>query len=282
VHPELIHLGPWPLRSYGVALVLSFLLGTVLARHRARQLGLDPRLVAPLALLCVAATLVGARLLYVVTNLDEFAAQPLDVVRIYRDGRFWLDGLAMNGGVIACLLAMACFLRARRQPVLRMLDAIAPSFALGLLLTRIGCFLNGCCFGVATTLPWGVIFPAGSPAGAFQRLGGAAPPPVHPTQLYASGSGLAILFIALWLERRPSYFPGRTCFTVLLLYSAARFAEELVRHQGDAAAPWLALSYNQWITAAGALASAGALAWLSRRRPGKITANPGSSPGSPR
>lgn len=265
MYPELIRLGGWPLRSYGVALAISFLLGALLARERARRSGLKHELVAPIGVLCVFATFVGARLLYAVTNWREMAGDPISLVRIYRDGKLWLDGLAMNGGVVACLLAMMCFLRARGQPVLPMLDAIAPSFALGLHLTRIGCFLNGCCFGVTTTLPWGLIFPPGCPAGVFQRQGFHDPVPVHPTQLYASANGLAILLIVLGLERQAGRFPGRTCFSVLFLYCVARFAEEALRHHGDAITPWLGLSYNQWITAVGALASLGALVWLGSR-----------------
>jgi len=87
----------------------------------------------------------------------------------------------MLGGVVMAVLTIVAFCRFKKISILRFFDAAAPSLALGLALSRIGCFFNGCCFGKPGSLPWCVAFPDNSPAGAFlpdQRL--------HPTQIYSS------------------------------------------------------------------------------------------------
>jgi phosphatidylglycerol:prolipoprotein diacylglycerol transferase len=104
-----------------------------------------------------------------------------------------------------------------------MADIMAPSLALGLFLTRIGCFLNGCCYGKPTDLPWGVTFP---PEAFGGRLFGETP--LHPAQLYSSLAGLLILLLLLLYDRRPRA-EGQVFSLYLILAGLARFLLDFVR-----------------------------------------------------
>jgi phosphatidylglycerol:prolipoprotein diacylglycerol transferase len=98
--------------------------------------------------------------------------------------------------------------------------------------TRIGCFLNGCCFGTPTCSPFGLVFPSNSPAGAT-FLG----QPIHPTQLYSSAAGFLLFFFALWLEKR-KLRPGVLAAILLIVYSLFRFGIDFVRYYEDSANLW--------------------------------------------
>jgi phosphatidylglycerol:prolipoprotein diacylglycerol transferase len=125
-------------------------------------------------------------------------------------------------------------------------DAIAPSMALGLGLTRIGCFLAGCCFGTPTDLPWGVKFPPESHAGSYYPAEA-----LHPAQLYDSLIGFALFGFLLFLDRKP--LPkGALLLVLLLVTSASRFFLDLVRTYDRSAYPIasLPLTLNQLVTLA--------------------------------
>jgi phosphatidylglycerol:prolipoprotein diacylglycerol transferase len=120
---------------------------------------------------------------------------------------------------------------------------------LGLGLTRIGCFLAGCCHGARTDLPWGVRFPAGSPASRVFGDMASPSPPVHPTQLYESALGFGLLALALWLLPRRR-FSGQVFLLVTGLYAVARFFLEFIRADDDRGTVWGLLSTSQFISLA--------------------------------
>lgn len=218
--PVLFRIGSLPINSYGVALALSFLLGVKLAASRARKLGIPPSDVADLAVWVMIGAIAGSRLFYVATHVSEFSGRWLDTIAIWKG----LYGLSMLGGVIAAVAIGIVAVRRRRWPLWSLADACIPAFALGILITRIGCFLNGCCFGSETSCPLGVSFPEGSlPWTAY----GAAR--LHPTQLYGSLKGLYLLVVVLLADRRP-HFPGFSFCLFMSLYGASRFGLEEFRH----------------------------------------------------
>jgi len=102
-------------------------------------------------------------------------------------------------------------------------DALTPSFALGTIFGRAGCFLNGCCYGVPTTLPWGVTFPSDSFAGL--EFGNAQ---IHPSQLYLALAGL-VLFGVVWALRKRMSLPGALFWTFLFLFALARIPLDMTR-----------------------------------------------------
>ena len=221
MHPDLFHLGSLPIKSYGVMLAISFLLGLKLAQRRAGRIGVEPAKMADLAIVIMVAAIVGSRLFYVLTHIEQYRGNWLDAVA------FWngLYGLSMLGGVVLAVVCGFLVMLYRRWPIWKLADAVIPSFALGIFLTRIGCYLNGCCFGLPTESCVGVCFPAGSLPS--QALGW--PHSIHPAQLYLSLAGLYILAITLWSDRR-RHFPGFIFSLFLALYGATRFGGEELRY----------------------------------------------------
>jgi phosphatidylglycerol:prolipoprotein diacylglycerol transferase len=266
--PVLLERGPFQVRAYGVALTASFVIGMLLAWRRAQREGIEPYKITRVGLVIVLATVIGARLAHLLLNPNEFGTGRFGALD--KDGvdGAGLTGLAMNGGVIASVLCVVIYTKLFHMPTWRTLDILAPCLALGLFLTRIGCFLNGCCYGQPTDLPWGVVFPDSCPAGAFQRLEGSAPRTLHPTQLYSAVFGLLILVIMLVLERKYKRFDGFTVCLLFLLYPTARFAVEFLRHCTDEIGPVYGLTANQFVCLAlfaGGLSSLLFLARKSRR-----------------
>jgi phosphatidylglycerol---prolipoprotein diacylglyceryl transferase len=217
MHPTIVDIGPLPLHSYGLLLALSFFFGILLAAKRAPSRGLHPDLVYDTSLVIVFAAIIGARILYVLFHMQDMHSW-VDVVAV------WGGGLTMYGGVLGALAASWFYLRRRHVPFLRMADVVAPSLGLGLGLTRVGCFLNGCCYGKPTTSIFGVHFPPDSfVSGLF---GGAA---VHPTQLYSSLTGFAIMAILLLVDRR-RLPEGRLFALWLVMDAAGRFVLDFFRY----------------------------------------------------
>jgi len=156
-----------PIRGYGVMFLLGVVAGTILAAWRAWQRGLDPDLIFSLAFWLFVPGIIGARMFYVIEYWAEYQRQDLgamvgDILNISE------GGLVAYGGLIGATLGLVGFVWKRRLPVLATFDLCAPSFMLGLAFGRIGCLLNGCCFGGPCDLPWKVAFPFNSPPHVHQ------------------------------------------------------------------------------------------------------------------
>jgi phosphatidylglycerol---prolipoprotein diacylglyceryl transferase len=242
MHPILFQVGPFEIRSYGVMLAVSFVVGTWLARRRARAAGLGRLLGMELYLFIAVASLVGSRLQFIAENLSRYSLDRADALRT------WQGGLSMQFGVILAILVVAVYVRHVGAPFAQTADLLAPSVALGECLTRIGCFMNGCCFGGACSLPWGVVFSRASQAGAqFPGI------PIHPTQLYLSLSSLAVFGALLSLEgRRRGH--GYLFGWFLILSSTARFLVDFIRSYESSSVVFtvgpLAINHYQVISAA--------------------------------
>jgi phosphatidylglycerol---prolipoprotein diacylglyceryl transferase len=223
MHRTVIDLGPLAIRSYGVMLVIAFWLGIEMSARSARRLGLDPARILDMGLVVLVSSLVGSRLLYVVSHISEYQHDKISVLKV------WEGGLTFYGGLIAGVACGLAYLRWKRLPVLDVTDVVAPYLALGIAIARVGCFLNGCCFGKATHLPWGCVFPPDSQAGWIQRsmLGGQA---VQPTQIYESLACVAMFIYLRYLSGRQGRARGTVFFTFLLLYGVWRFGIDFVRY----------------------------------------------------
>jgi len=217
MHPEIVHWGWFHLRSYGALLALAFLVGTLLALGEARRLKLDEDKVVNVILVVLVASVLGARALYVLEHVGEFRRQWTGVLAI------WQGGLTLYGGVVAGTVAGLWVARRSGLPMWTLADALTPSFALGTMFGRLGCFLNGCCYGRPTTLPWGVRFPADSFASL--EFGDT---PVHPSQLYFALAGL-VLFLVTWLARRRTGVPGTLFWVFLAAFALLRIPLDTTR-----------------------------------------------------
>lgn len=251
--PIILRLGSLNIYSYGLMLFISFIVGIKIVERRAKKFGVDPKKITDLALVILIAVVVGSRLLYVIFHWGEFKNDLIGIIAFWRGG---LAGLMFYGGLVGAILAGIIYAKSQRMPLLKMLDAVAPAIVLGEFFTRIGCFLNGCCFGKPTSLPCGIVFPYNSPAGyTFHNTA------IHPTQLYSSLAGLSLFFVALWLEKR-RLKEGVLFFIIMTLYALYRFLIDFVRYYEDTGNFWI----NQAISIGFIVLSAIMLFYVNKRK----------------
>lgn len=239
MRPVLFEL-PWlhvPVYAYGTMLYVSFALGWVLSLHLAEKDGLRRGVMKLGVVFTAIAALIGARLLFVITNLDLFAAgEGISLPGVARmfDLR---SGLVAYGGFLGGVAGSAAFCRLARVPFLVWADCAVPALCTGLIIPRIGCLLAGCDFGAPWDGAWAVRFPPRSLAFDQQLEAGLIPAhaesslPVHPTQIYESAAG-ALLFTLVWWVRGVRSAPGQALAAFGLGYGVLRFGIEMVR--GDA------------------------------------------------
>jgi len=235
MHPDLLQIGSFTLKSYGVALAVSFILAILIAVKRAKKFGVDPDHVYNVAIVAVFASVIGSRFFYVIFHLDEFRGQWLNTINPFNpEGGFGIAGLSMMGGIVLVIIGVWLYTRLKKVKFTVIGDIIAPTFFLGCGITRLfGCFLNGCCYGKPTTSWFGVKFPHGA-AGYFWRMQLEAHPDAGytgliPTQVMASILGFILFFVILKLEKNRD-FDGFTSWLVLGFYSIDRFFVDQFRY----------------------------------------------------
>lgn len=224
MHPVIFELGPISLHSYGLAMALAFAAGILIAMRRASRRGLGSQFALDLSILILIFSLVGARATYVFTHLSEYREHPLDAISpIQHTGKIGIEGLVLLGGVIAAFITIWVYARRKKQSYFTVTDLLAPSTALGIAIGRIGCYFNGCCFGLPTDVPWCVSFPEGSLAAyVFPHQC------IHPTQLYETLFTLILFGGLLWWDRKPRP-TGQITGIFLLGYGIGRFLNEQLR-----------------------------------------------------
>ena len=256
MYPELFSIGAVTVYSYGVLLAVSYLVGLRLAMQRAKNWGLDANRVLDLGIYIIIAALIGAKLLLLVVDFDQFRDSPASLLSLARSGGVFY------GGLILAVLVAFWYISRHNLPFWTTCDVFAPGIALGHVTGRLGCFAAGCCYGRPTELPWGITFH--NPLAAA-NVGTPLGVPLHPTQLYEAGAELVILAVLLTTERRGRQFSGRTFWLYMLLYAISRFAIEFYR--GDPRGEMFGLSTSQVISLVLAPLSVVMLAWLSRQGP---------------
>jgi len=213
--PILCKIGPLTIHTYGVLLAAAYLAGMWVVVRSAREAGADPDQVLDWLFWGIVGAIVGARLLYVVVNLDHYVSHPIEIVQV------WKGGLVFYGGVFGGFVAAMLYLLPRRLPAWQWADFVAPALALGQAVGRMGCLAAGCCYGKPTQLPWVIHFH--DPASLAPLDVG-----LHPTQVYDALCGVAI-FTVLCAVRRHKRFHGQVMLAYLFLYTIARTAVELFR-----------------------------------------------------
>jgi len=222
---------PVSVKAYGVMMLVGYTVASAWMYHAAKKDGLTLSTVIDLALASLVGGIVGARVLYVILSLSDFvsARQVLDL---------WSGGLSFHGGVIGGFVALWLYARYRGIKLTLICDLFAMNIPLAYGFARIGCFLNGCCHGAPTDLPWGVAFPD---TGACSHPGET----LHPTQLYATLLSWAIFGIVAWLRPRMRR-EGHLLLAFLMLYSVMRFGLEFTRAGASAEyvtpATWLTVA----------------------------------------
>lgn len=215
MHPIAFQFGSLTITWYGVMVATAFLVGLWTASRRGLSSGIASEKILDLGPWLIVGTIIGARALYVVSYWrEQFAGQP--ITEIFR---VWRGGLVYYGGLIGASLAGILYARKHALPVWKLADVIAPSIALGCVFGRIGCLLNGCCYGRECTLPWAIHFPGGHQT---------YPRGVHPTEVYDSLLNLVLYLGLAWLYRRKK-FDGEVFAAYLIGYALFRSFVEMFR-----------------------------------------------------
>ncbi|MGI5816905.1 MAG: prolipoprotein diacylglyceryl transferase [Armatimonadota bacterium] len=249
--------GPVAIRSWGTMLMIGFIGGMLWAMWDSRNDDeVDPDLLIDVTLAILVGAVIGSRLLAVALNWGDFAGQPIEVLKV------WEGGLSFHGGLIGGIVGAWLYIARREVSFLRIADLLAPSIAIGYAVTRVGCFLNGCCHGAPSDLPWAIALP---------HIAGSGDPlvPRHPAQLYAALASLAV-FGLLLLVRGHLRRKGHLFLAYLIFYSAGRFVVEFFRRGASAEpfGPIPALTVAQFASICIAVA-AGAVMLATRRPPKK-------------
>ncbi len=205
--PVICAFGPFHVYSYGLMLAIAIVVCSFLLKRDAAVYGISSDTVYDLVFWAVLGGIAGARIFFVITNWDIFAGNLKEIVMLQRGGLSW------QGGLILGTLVGAGFIRFKKLPARLMLDLLAPYLALGQSIGRIGCFLNGCCYGKEVS--WGVYFPVHHAH-------------LHPTQLYASAA-LFMIYCVLKAYRKSPHVPGQVLAFYFILASIQRFVIEFFR-----------------------------------------------------
>ncbi|MFN3134395.1 MAG: prolipoprotein diacylglyceryl transferase [Candidatus Kryptonium sp.] len=254
MRPILFQIGPIPIYSYGLMMALAFIVADYLLAREFKRLRLNVSYANEMVILALVSGIVGARLLYLIENFDNFLKAPLEMI-------FSAGGLTWYGGFIAAFIVLFIYVKRRNLPILKVLDAIAPAAALGYGIGRIGCHLSGDGdYGIPTSLPWGTIYANGTlkPTYAlrnyFERFPDLADKydywekaskvigedrfgiitefdtfiKLHPTPIYEFILML-IIFAFLWIHRKRIKFSGELFGLYLILSSTERFFIEFIR-----------------------------------------------------
>ncbi len=281
MHPILFQVGSFVVGTYGVMIVAGMLTGLWLVSRLARRRGLDPEFFFDLTFMLLVSGLIGARLVYILTEWREFLRDPMAMI-LSRQGFVFL------GGFGSALIAGIWFTRRRHMPLLETCDLVAPALALAHGFGRIGCFFAGCCYGkaidpahstaldraLAVQFPFipgqnGEMFNFAYESqlrGGLIEKGALAPLPVLPTELFEMAGNFAICLVLLWFLRRRR-FSGQIFALYLMIYSVLRFSLEFIRGDSERGLFWGGAISTSQIICLFTMALAIAL-WVARHNRG--------------
>jgi len=233
MYPILFEFGPFIISSFGVMMVIAFLLGNYLLRRDVVALGYDPIIAEDITFRAAIGGILGAKVYYLIETIPTGqAADNINGLIEIIAGIFTLSGgriasgiqnfgagLVFLGGLIGGVAAISWYVYRKKLNWLEIADLAAPFLVLGHGIGRIGCFLVGDDYGIASNLPWAIAFPKGLPPTDIT---------VHPTQLYEMAAYFSIFFY-LRYRKRNQQFKGEIMFEYLFLGGFARFMVEFIR-----------------------------------------------------
>lgn len=212
MHPVICTIGPFTVFSYGLMLVIAFVICSHLATDYARRQKVNADFIFNLIFLSLVSGIIGARIFYVIEHFSYYRENLIEIFALQKGGLSWFGGL--TGGLIAGIY----FVKKNKFSVLSICDLLMPYLALGQAIGRIGCLLNGCCYGRISQ--FGFYFPSHE---AY----------LIPTQLYASLALIFIFLILKFFQEKP-HLTGSIFFGYLFLYSVSRFSIEFFRADNPA------------------------------------------------
>ncbi|MCD4782373.1 MAG: prolipoprotein diacylglyceryl transferase [Candidatus Eremiobacteraeota bacterium] len=230
MHPILFKIGSVKIYSYGVMMVLGYFFVLGFAHYNARKIDMDENDAVDLSILTFISGILGSRIIYILLNLKQYHSFT-DLLEFQKGGLSW------HGGLLGGILAIFIYCKIKKYNPFKALDLLMTPTILALGIGRIGCFLNGCCYGKPTSVPWAMTF-------SSHRH----PIPVHPTQLYEMILDFALFFFLLyWWKKRK--FNGENSLIMLALYSVIRFLVEFFRYNSPNQMI-VGISLAQWVSVA--------------------------------
>lgn len=233
MYPILFQFGSFTISSFGVMMVIAFLLGNYLLRIDVVAEGYDAIIADDIIFRAAIGGILGAKFYYLIENIPTGqAADNINGLINIIAGIFTLNGeriafgiqnfgagLVFLGGLVGGMAAVSWYIYRKNLNWFKIADLAAPFLVLGHGIGRIGCFLVGDDYGIPTNLPWAIAFPNGLPPTNIA---------VHPTQLYEM-SAYFIIFFYLRYRKRNQTFSGEIIFEYLFLGGLSRFMVEFIR-----------------------------------------------------
>ncbi|GAB4413416.1 MAG: prolipoprotein diacylglyceryl transferase [Thermodesulfovibrionales bacterium] len=214
ISPEILRIGPFAVRWYGVMYLLGFASSYLLVKYQIKKKGLSlgRDFVTSLYSYIILGLLAGARLGYVIFyNLSYYIQHPLEIFAV------WHGGMSFHGGLIGSIVAGIVFCKKYRIDFWLVSDLVIVTAPIGLGLGRLGNFINGELYGRVTNVPWSMVFPSGGPL------------PRHPSQIYEFLLEGVTLFAILWFLKDKNLKAGVISSLFLILYGMFRFTVEFFR-----------------------------------------------------
>ena len=203
INPVIFSLGAIEIRWYGIMVVLAIVAIIAISLVEAKRVGVSPEHIYNMAAWAIIGGVVFSRVVHVIDKWDYYIANPRQIITF--------EGLAVYGAVIGILIAVLAYCLVKRLSFWQLADIVAPGSLVGMAIGRIGCLINGCCYGLMTSVPWAVVY---TNPGSYAPLG----TPLHPAPIYHIIWNLAA-FAVIWLLRRRLKPVGSLILLYLALYA---------------------------------------------------------------
>jgi len=213
ISPIALSIGGLEIRWYGIMVVLALIAVILIASREAKRVGIAAEVIYSLAIWAVVSGLIVSRLIHIIDQWGYYMAHPRQIIAF--------EGLTIYGAILGALIAVIIYCWVKKLSFWRLGDIIAPGAVVGQTIGRVGCILNGCCYGLPTNLPWSVTYTSPD---SYAPVGIA----VHPTQFYLLIWNL-IVFAVLWILRKRLKPVGSLCLLYLALYALGDFGIRFLR-----------------------------------------------------
>lgn len=210
MHPVCLKIGNFIIYWYGVFVTMGVFISVWLFQKDAIKEGYSEKVISEIFFGTVLSGIIGARFLHILVNIHYYVLHPLEIIKI-RNG-----GLAVEGAIIFSLVFLVLYSKIKKISTFKVLDEVAIFVPLGQAIGRIGCFLNGCCYGKETNFFLGIKFPF------LEKK-------VHPTQLYYSFSYILLFFLLYKLSKKLKKGEGFIFSIYLIAFAIIRYFIDFLR-----------------------------------------------------
>jgi phosphatidylglycerol---prolipoprotein diacylglyceryl transferase len=215
MYPILFKVFGFPVHSYGVMLLIAFFVGVMLAKKRAPRFGLEPQDVYDAAFWALILGVIGARVVFIAQEWPYYSTHPKELYS------WQFEGLTSFGAIIFGFFGFYIWARKKHKSFVRILDCMAAPFLIAHAIGRVGCLLNGCCYGGVCDLPWAI------------HVNGINDHLFHPAQIYDSLMNIAAFGILIYIEKKRGIPYGRSVSLMLILHGTCRYIYEFWREGTD-------------------------------------------------